>query len=89
MSTCTPSASSGPYTTDRGGVSPEPWHLSYAPVARARAAALTLDRLRGVLAGCDIEGKEEVLAALGAQFRDVRGQRGCGAGGGAAVARLA
>ena len=27
-----------PYTTDRGGVAPEPWHLSYAPVA-ARAQA--------------------------------------------------
>ena len=29
-----------PYTTDRGGVQPEPWHLSFAPVAEAALAAL-------------------------------------------------
>ena len=32
-----------PYTTDRGGVSPEPWHLSYAPVAQRAQAALSVD----------------------------------------------
>ena len=47
-----------PYTTDRGGVSPEPWHLSYAPVARRAQAALSLDGLRAVLAASEIEGKE-------------------------------
>ena len=53
-----------PYTTDRGGVSPEPWHLSYAPVAHRAQAALSLDGLRAVLAAAEIEGKSEVLAAL-------------------------
>jgi LAS superfamily LD-carboxypeptidase LdcB len=57
-----------PYTTDRGGVQPEPWHLSYAPVARRALAAHSVETLRGVLADCAIEGKEEVLAALGRNF---------------------
>jgi LAS superfamily LD-carboxypeptidase LdcB len=53
-----------PYATDRGGVSPEPWHLSYAPVAQAAAAKFSLDGLRAVLESADIEGKPEVLAGL-------------------------
>jgi LAS superfamily LD-carboxypeptidase LdcB len=53
-----------PYTTDRGGVSPEPWHLSYAPVAKRAKAAFSADKLRSVLTDSAIEGKEEVLAAL-------------------------
>jgi LAS superfamily LD-carboxypeptidase LdcB len=53
-----------PYTTDRGGIAPEPWHLSHAPVATAAAAQFSVDALRAVLAGADIEGKPEVLAAL-------------------------
>jgi LAS superfamily LD-carboxypeptidase LdcB len=57
-----------PYTTDRGGVSPEPWHLSYAPVAAHAQAALRVQDLRGVLAGAAIEGKAEVLAALERNF---------------------
>jgi LAS superfamily LD-carboxypeptidase LdcB len=57
-----------PYATDRGGVSPEPWHLSHAPVAARAQAALTVNGLRGVLAQVAIEGKAEVLAALDANF---------------------
>lgn len=53
-----------PYTTDRGGVAPEPWHLSHAPVAQRAQASLSLDSLRAVLAGSEIEGKSEVLATL-------------------------
>jgi LAS superfamily LD-carboxypeptidase LdcB len=53
-----------PYSTDRGGVAPEPWHLSYAPVASRAQAALTVTGLRTVLAGSEIDGKEEVLATL-------------------------
>jgi hypothetical protein len=53
-----------PYTTDRGGVAPEPWHLSHAQVARRAQSALKVDDLRGVLAESAIEGKQEVLAAL-------------------------
>jgi LAS superfamily LD-carboxypeptidase LdcB len=57
-----------PYTTDRGGVAPEPWHLSHAPVAMRALAALSIDRLREVLAESGIEGKDEVLAALGPNY---------------------
>ena len=53
-----------PYTTDRGGVAPEPWHLSYAPVARRAQESLSADSLRAVLAEAAIEGKSEVLATL-------------------------
>jgi LAS superfamily LD-carboxypeptidase LdcB len=57
-----------PYATDRGGVSPEPWHLSYAPVAKRAQAEISATRLRNVLVGSAIEGKEEVLAALDRTF---------------------
>jgi LAS superfamily LD-carboxypeptidase LdcB len=57
-----------PYATDRGGVSPEPWHLSYAPVAERALAALAPGHLREALAAADIEGKEAVLAALPGNF---------------------
>lgn len=58
-----------PYGTDRGGVSPEPWHLSYAPVARRAQRALSVDGLRQVLETADIEGKQEVLATLAGNFQ--------------------
>jgi LAS superfamily LD-carboxypeptidase LdcB len=51
-----------PYTTDRGGVSPEPWHLSYAPVSGPALQALTLDVLTEAIEGSDLEGREHVLA---------------------------
>jgi LAS superfamily LD-carboxypeptidase LdcB len=57
-----------PYATDRGGVSPEPWHLSYAPVAERAQATFSADKLRSVLAEAAIEGREEVLAALDRNF---------------------
>ncbi len=31
-----------PYAVDRGGVHPEPWHLSYAPLAQQALAAFSL-----------------------------------------------
>lgn len=53
-----------PYATDLGGVAPEPWHLSHAPVAARAEAAFSLDGLREVLVASAIDGKDEVLAAL-------------------------
>lgn len=38
-----------PYRTDRGGVSPEPWHLSYAPLAVACERQLDCDQLLSLL----------------------------------------
>jgi LAS superfamily LD-carboxypeptidase LdcB len=53
-----------PYRTDRGGVSPEPWHLSYASVALPALEALSLSMLRQVLEASTIAGKPYVLARL-------------------------
>jgi LAS superfamily LD-carboxypeptidase LdcB len=53
-----------PYRTDRGGVSPEPWHLSYAPLAGPALGSLTLDVLTEAIEGSDLEGREHVLAQL-------------------------
>ncbi|HEY4368098.1 MAG TPA: M15 family metallopeptidase [Steroidobacteraceae bacterium] len=53
-----------PYRTDRGGVSPEPWHLSYAPVSLPALESLSLSALRQVLDASSIAGKPHVLARL-------------------------
>jgi LAS superfamily LD-carboxypeptidase LdcB len=53
-----------PYRTDRGGVSPEPWHLSYAPISQPALESLSLSTLRRVLEASNIEGKAHVLARL-------------------------
>lgn len=42
-----------PYAIDRGGVSPEPWHLSYAPLAAAYEKTLAPALWREVLAELD------------------------------------
>jgi len=55
-----------PYAADRGGVAPERWHLSYAPVAIACATALTSDVITQALASADLEMSEAVLAELDA-----------------------
>lgn len=53
-----------PYRTDRGGVSPEAWHLSYAPVSMRALELLSLATLRRVLEHSELAGKAEVLARL-------------------------
>jgi LAS superfamily LD-carboxypeptidase LdcB len=53
-----------PYSTFRGGVRPEPWHLSYAEVSVPALEALSLDVLREALEGADLPGRETVLARL-------------------------
>jgi len=53
-----------PYRADRGGVMPEPWHLSYAPVSLPALEQLSLANLRKVLESSPIEGKSQVLARL-------------------------
>ena len=58
-----------PYATDRGGVSPEPWHLSYAPLALRAQRSLTAPRLHELLSGVAIDGREEVLASLPENFQ--------------------
>lgn len=53
-----------PYATDRGGVSPEPWHLSYAPISLPAQETLSLSTLRAVLENSALEGKAQVLSRL-------------------------
>lgn len=53
-----------PYTTWRGGVQPEPWHLSYAPVSVPALESLSLSMLRQVIESSAIAGKPHVLARL-------------------------
>jgi LAS superfamily LD-carboxypeptidase LdcB len=53
-----------PYRTDRGGVHPEPWHLSYAPVAGPALTALTLDVLYEAIDKSELLGREHVLTRL-------------------------
>ena len=47
-----------PYDCDRGGVAPERWHLSFAPLAEARAMAVTPAKLRAAWAFADAEGMD-------------------------------
>jgi LAS superfamily LD-carboxypeptidase LdcB len=53
-----------PYRRDRGGVSPEPWHLSHAPVSEAALRGLTESVLRRALEGAQVEGKVGLLSRL-------------------------
>ncbi|HVO48729.1 MAG TPA: M15 family metallopeptidase [Steroidobacteraceae bacterium] len=58
-----------PYATDRGGVQPEPWHLSYAPVSAPALAALSVDVLREALAGASLPGGQPLLERLPELYR--------------------
>ena len=53
-----------PYVTDRGGVRPEPWHLSFAEVAVPALQVLSLEGLREALEEADMPGQQAVLARL-------------------------
>lgn len=53
-----------PYATGRGGVRPEPWHFSYAPVARGALAALDLPTLADALQGAEVLGMEAIQERL-------------------------
>lgn len=53
-----------PYTTYRGGVMPEPWHLSYAPVAVHALHELSLEVLVEAISSSSMLGRESVLARL-------------------------
>lgn len=53
-----------PYDAERGGVHPEPWHLSFAPVAVPALAALTPELVRDAIQAAEIDGKAAILAQL-------------------------
>ena len=53
-----------PYDRDRGGVAPERWHISYAPVADDLLRRLTPDVLRETVRQADMRLKDTVLREL-------------------------
>lgn len=53
-----------PYRIDRGGVAPEPWHLSHAPTAREASRRLRLATVRAAIRDAPIEGRAALLNAL-------------------------
>jgi len=58
-----------PYATDRGGVQPEPWHLSHTETAGAAMARFTPDLLQEALDGVALGGAAIVRARLPEIFR--------------------
>jgi LAS superfamily LD-carboxypeptidase LdcB len=57
-----------PYRSDRGGMFPEPWHLSHTTSARQALASLDIELLAGVIASADMAGRELVLEMLPAIY---------------------
>lgn len=55
-----------PYDVERGGLHPEPWHLSYAPVSQPALAALSLTLLEEAIRPAELLGKSIVLDRLAA-----------------------
>ena len=58
-----------PYDRDRGGVAPERWHISYAPVSDVLLRQLTPDVLRETIRGADMRLKDVVLDHLDAIYQ--------------------
>lgn len=58
-----------PYASDLGGVYPEPWHWSYAPVSVPALTALTPDILAAAVSGAELLGKSTVLSRIGELYR--------------------
>lgn len=53
-----------PYARAGRGVQPEPWHLSFAPVARRALPALSVELLAAAIRGAEVEGEAAILAGL-------------------------
>jgi len=53
-----------PYATRRGGVEPEPWHLSYAPLAAVALEQFSVELLREAFADVDLAAREVVERQL-------------------------
>lgn len=58
-----------PYVRDRGGVQPEPWHVSHWPTAGEAARRLRLATLRRAISGAQVEGRDALLATLPQVYR--------------------
>lgn len=55
-----------PYARRGRGVQPEPWHLSFAPVARRALDRMTTRLLAEAIAGNGVDGEPAILARLSA-----------------------
>lgn len=53
-----------PYLNDQGGTAPEPWHISYQPLASTLSEMHSLSQLRDVIQLADIAGKSIILPHL-------------------------
>ena len=53
-----------PYAHDLGGIAPERWHLSYAPISHEYQQALTFELLEETISNADIELKPIILKEL-------------------------
>ncbi len=53
-----------PYETDQGGIAPEKWHLSFAPVSKIYQTALSYELIHSTVEAADIELKEIILREL-------------------------
>jgi LAS superfamily LD-carboxypeptidase LdcB len=62
-----------PYDRDRGGVQPEPWHVSYAPVSNPALPTLTLEVLAAALSGVPLAG----AAVVHRQLQDIHARYVC------------
>ena len=58
-----------PYAKYKGGVAPEPWHLSFKPAADQCIEQLSLPLLRANLEQVELEGKDTVLPHLDEIFK--------------------
>jgi LAS superfamily LD-carboxypeptidase LdcB len=58
-----------PYADFRGGVHPEPWHLSYAPISTTALRLCTRDLISKTLQDSDILGKDYLLPRLAEIYR--------------------
>jgi len=53
-----------PYSKDHGGVAPEPWHLSYSPIANEYAKKFNLEMLTKLCQNSELALRDEVLKLL-------------------------
>lgn len=53
-----------PYTRRGAGVQPEPWHISFAPIAQPALRKMTVELLTEAIEGNGVEGEAEILARL-------------------------
>jgi LAS superfamily LD-carboxypeptidase LdcB len=53
-----------PYDSDRGGIAPERWHLSYAPVATPGTRRMNAATIREAIEGADMRLRETVIENL-------------------------